>query len=151
MYNIKPSNSNAHDKKENNHNNNKLILASDDQKSLSKNNEENKRKIATNRLGNSGAVQNVAFGMSSSNVNNMMLNTNLNMGVTSNSTVIQKDKKNSLGPITKTEKNPLKISNNNLSNYTNIYNSNNKVESFGLTKINLNPSSKVNSTKRAKG
>jgi hypothetical protein len=149
MYSAKSSNLNTFDKKENGTtNSNKLILASDEQKSLSKRNEENKRKIITNKLANSGVpVQNIQSGNSSGNVNNFMLNTNMNCGLASNSAILPKEKKSSLGSVNKQDKNPLKISSNNSSNY----NSNTKVESFGLAKININPTTKGNSTKKVKG
>jgi hypothetical protein len=151
MYSSKAAIANVIDKKDNNssNSNNRLILAgSDEQKSLSKRSEDGKRKLLTQKVpynSTNGPVQ-ISTGQNVSNINNIVVNSNFNCGLSNNSTILQKEKKNSAGAVTKFDKSQKNT------NITTTNSNSNKTDYYGLIRLNFNPSSsKKDSSKKSKG
>jgi hypothetical protein len=128
-------------------NNNKLIQPdNEEQKYLNKKSDDNRRRLVnSNKLGlnNQAGTVTMSTGQNVNNINNIILNANFNCGLASTSAILTKDKKTP--GVIKLEKS-LKSSSNTATSY-----GSNKIENFGITKSNVNPTSKINSTKRTKG
>jgi len=150
MYSSKAAISNIVDKKDFNTSSNSnrgLVPGSvnDEQKSVSKKSDDGKRKLVTQKSHHNEPLQ-ISTAQNISNINNIVVNANFNCGLTSNSTILMKEKKLSSGAVTKFDK-PQKSTN----NTTNNYNSN-KTDYYGLIRVNLNQSSiKKDSNKKLKG
>ena len=128
--------------------NNKLIQPdNDEQKYINKKSDEKGRKLLSNKIGlnNQAGTVSMSSGQNVNNINNIILNANFNCGLASTSAILSKDKKTPGGGVIKLEKS-MKNSTNTATSY-----GSNKTENFGITKIIVNPTSKINSTKRTKG